>query len=257
MIMQTPLKLAAIGVLALFATACASKVQSPVGADIRSAYALVETRAALTEGETVPDRYDRSVSDMVADPDAFTNDHGSRLAEFVEDHPGLSDDAGGERMLGFLIEEEAQALAQGHFDGQRPARLEVEVTSTTFPNAATMMLVGEVIAIAFDFTLVDAVTGDVLAESTQPISPFVNRSAGAGGGLLGLALRGGGDTRHLMDLQAMASATSAMLNDILSGGEIDQFVNNRITVNPVPDAAAPAVSSAPDAADEQTAPVSR
>ena len=83
-----------------------------------------------------------------------------------------------------------------------------------------MMLVGEVIGVTYEFELRDAATGEILVGTTEPIAPFVQRSAGAGGGMLGLALRGGGSNRHVMDLQNLATASSEEIVAILSGGEI-------------------------------------
>jgi hypothetical protein len=234
--MKQTITLVALCGAALFSTACVSKVGSPVGADLRSAYTLVETRAALTEGDSIPDRYDRSVTALMEDPEGFSDDYEARMAA----HAGgeLPADGRGEALLTFLIADQTNGRVASGFTGERPARLDVEVVSTTFPNAATMMLVGEVISLGYTFELVDVETGQALVQSNEPIYPIIERSAGVGGGLLGLALRGGGEGRHLLDLENMADATAQELAAILLGGMIFPRDEEKIEVYDPPVSAA-------------------
>ncbi|MCR9129688.1 MAG: hypothetical protein NXI12_09210 [Alphaproteobacteria bacterium] len=227
--MTSLFKLAAACLAAVGTTACVSQVETPVGSDIRSAYALVDTRTDLAEGRQVPDRYDRSVASLIDDPEGFSEDYVARMDAYAEG--GLSEDNGGETLLAMLINEETSARLTRNFTGERPARLNVEVVSTTFPNTATMMLVGEVIGLQYEFELVDVETGEIVVESVEPIAPIVDRSAGAGGGLLGLALRGGGENRHLLDLENMANATAQELAAILGGGMIYESDVDKIEVH--------------------------
>lgn len=253
--MKKIITLVALCGAALLSTACVSKVASPVGEDLRSAYTLVETRAALSEGDRIPDRYDRSVTALMEDPDGFDAAYQARL----EAHAGgeMAVDERGETLLTFLIADLTNGRVAGGFTGERPARLDVEVVSTTFPNAATMMLVGEVIGLSYEFELVDVETGETLVESNAPIAPIIDRSAGAGGGLLGLALRGGGEGRHLLDLENMADATAQELTAILLGGMIYPGDEKKIEVHGVPASAASAPADDGDAGEAMATPTSR
>ncbi|MFW6299794.1 MAG: hypothetical protein ACOC20_02590, partial [Oceanicaulis sp.] len=166
-----------LGALALMTTACVSQVETPVGPEVRAAYMLVETRTDMAEGQTIPDRYDVTVNNLRTDPEGLSDDQEARMDAYADG--GLSEENAGETLLTFLINQETEARLARRFTGDRPARLNVEIVSTIFPNAATMMLVGEVIGLTYEFELVDLLTGEVVVESVEPIAPIVDRSAGA------------------------------------------------------------------------------
>ena len=224
----------AIVLAALSLGACAASIQSPVSADFRDPFVLQDVNAVLAGPGRLPERYNESISALLADT-VITGEAHERinddLAAFIEDRGGFSPQTSGARVLEFLTANKIEAELDGVFTGFRPARLDVRIVSTTFPNAATMLLGGEMIAVRFMFELSDARTGAVLVATERPLAPYVQGSAGATGGVLGLALRGGGQNRHVMDLQSVADAIAREIAAILSGGEISALTSERIRVN--------------------------
>lgn len=225
--------LACVGVL-LACTACATTEPSPVTADYRDSFRVVALSAALEDGREIPDRYDTSVNELMQNPAIVSSRQATDFQAFADTRGGLTPTNSGELFLEFLIQTELDLLVTPHYRGERPAELELTITSTTFPNAATMMLVGEMIGISYEYTLSDLETESPLVRTMQPVSPFVDRSAGAGGGLLGLALRSGED-RHILDLQNMADAVVADVTNTLRGDPIAKGRSRRIAILPIAD----------------------
>lgn len=217
----------------LMTTACASQVASPFGAETSSQLEIGSIDVQLSEDDRVPDRYDESVMQLI-DPD-FEGRLDQRviddLTTFADAHGGIQPDTAGERMLEFLIAQELEDRLSDSFTGSRPVSVNVDILSSTFPNAATMLLVGEVIGLTYEVSVTDDTSGNILLDTNTPISPMVDRSAGAGGGLLGMALRGGGSNRHILDLQAMARAAGAEIEAILEGGSIYGSDANKLVVD--------------------------
>tara|TARA_R110000868_G_scaffold13584_1_gene63152 strand:+ start:4293 stop:5048 length:756 start_codon:yes stop_codon:yes gene_type:complete len=241
---------------ALFAcSACASMAPSPVTAEYRSDYALNSISVRLPEEDKIPDRYDASVNRILAADDRIASDDEAAFRLYAENRGGLTGDNSGELFLEYLVASALERQLPGFYTGDRASGLQVEIVSTTFPNAATMMLVGEIIGTQFDITLIDAASGAVLVETTEPLSPFVQPSAGAGGGLLGIALRGGQD-RHLMDLQRIAAAITNDTIAVLAGQQIYPHNVERLAVNPVPPGELTAPVEAPAAPAEYSEPLS-
>lgn len=212
---------------------CASAVPSPVGMEYRSSYRVSDVRVALPEEDKVPDRYDTSVNRIIGEVGALPADTVAAFRHYAADRGGLTEDNSGELFLEFLVQTQLQRQMPGTFTGGRDAALDVEITGTTFPNAATMLLVGEIIGTNFEFTLRDSNGGVVLVETVEPLMPFVQRSAGAMGGMLGLALRGGED-RHLMDLERIADAIVFKTMNVLGGQSLPSTDIDRISVRPIP-----------------------
>lgn len=222
-----------VPVLALIVcSACVSNVASPVGDSYRSALILDGVTVALPAEDRIPDRYDRSVMEYLETDNAMSANGIETFMQFASERGGLREDRAGELMLEYLIEDELNRRLTGVFRGSDPAVLEVDIVSTTFPNAATMMLVGEIISVGYDFELTVGASGQIAVSTTEPLTPIVDRSAGAGGGLLGLALRGG-ENRHLRDLQNMATAVSEQLTDILAGRMLLENQAERVSVQPL------------------------
>lgn len=223
-----------ICVTALLAcSACASMAPSPVTAEYRSAYGLNTISVQLPAADKIPDRYDDSVNRMLFTDDYIASDEAAGFVSYAESRGGLTTDNSGELFLEFLVASALERQLPGYYTGDRESELAINIVSTTFPNTATMMLVGEVIGTRFDFTLTDVQSGTLLVRSQSPLSPFVQPSAGAGGGLLGIALRSGQD-RHLMDLQRIAAAISNDAIAVLSGQQIYPHTAERIDLNPIP-----------------------
>lgn len=218
--------------LALGAAAC-STTPSPVSDVYRTGYAVETVGVALSDPEGVPDRYDASVMRILEESGAIAPTDEAQFREFAEAAGGLTADNAGERMLEFLIATQLNEGLPRHFSGARPAGIAVEVIDTTFPNAATMLLVGEVIGAKYHLRMTDTGSDTVLVQSNEPIIPVVQRSAGAGGGLLGMALRSG-ENRHLQDLQNVATGIAEEVITILSGGQIYPYDAKKLDIYPVP-----------------------
>lgn len=224
----------AVTALAFGCVAC-STTASPVTQDYRTTFGISRIHVDLPDDEKIPDRYDESINDLLEE-EGLPADFIGNFTTYADTRGGLDQTNSGELFLEYLVLNELESRLPRLFSGDRDAEFELKIASTVFPNAATMMLVGEVIGTSYEFSLTDSANGTVLVESTEPISPPVQRSAGANGGLLGLALRGGGDRRHLNDLDNIATAIASEVANILGGYEIYSSDVNRIGLQPIPDA---------------------
>lgn len=215
-------------------SACSTVRPSPVGPVYSDTYSINEIEVRLTEGGRVPNRYDASVMDILADDERISERQKEEFQNFAASHGGLTDENAGELFLEFLVWDRLGRLLPGYYRGEADSALNVEIVSTTFPNTATMLLVGEVIGTSYEFTLTDQRTGDVVVETTERIVPIVQPSAGSGGGLLGIALRGSNEHRHLLDLQRMADAIANELTDIIARNAIHSTDVDKIAVHAIP-----------------------
>ena len=171
------------------------------------------------EGKKIPDRYDKAARDYLNEGANSTEKHEFEVfSEGLEPSAESDEDYTGEAFLTWLIQRRLDGGTQAILRGETDVTLSVELKSTTWPNTATMMLVGEMIGTKFEFSLTDE-DNETVVESIGELSPFVQRSAGGGGGLLGMALRSG-NSQHLTDLERVADATAALVMDIMTSSEL-------------------------------------
>ena len=205
--------------LAILLPACASNAKNPISEQIVSAYNAGTVSVSLAEGKKIPNRYDKAAREYL---DTSASD--TERAEFEAFANGLAPSADddsdytGEAFLTWLIYRQLDGRMETALRGETEAALDVELQSTTWPNTATMMLVGEMIGTSFEFSLTDGNEQPVV-ESVGAVSPFIQRSAGAGGGLLGLALRSG-SSQQLTDLERVADGAVNLVMDILTASEL-------------------------------------
>ena len=212
---------------------CVQFVSNPVTPDLRGAYSI-ETVSATISQEKIPDRYDKAVNEYL-ESDRFAEFKEDFVA-FAETRGGLEETNAGELFFQYIIEVSIAESVGESFTGDRSASLNIDVNRTIFPNAATMLLVGEVIGISYMLDVSDSTSDTKLIETTKPLSPIVERSLGAGGGLLGIALRGGGTNRLIKDLENMAVAITNSANVIIDKTEVDSGTAEILVVSPVPEA---------------------
>ena len=222
--MITLRKSVALAALGLLAQGCASQVVNPVGPEFRRAYDVERVEVRLTDPQGLPDRYDTAVSKFY---DGTMPE--SEKADFDAFRAGSAEDEIAEQYLVYRIDAILNERVPPTFRGARPGRVTVDVTNTTFPNAATMMLVGEIKNITFDLRFVDAVDDDVLVETPKQMVVGGDRSAGAGGGLLGMALRSG---QHMNDLETLATNAAEQASDFLVADTVSSMVVKRVTAYP-------------------------
>lgn len=219
-------------------SACSTLQPSPVGPAYADTYAISEVEVRLTEGDRVPNRYDASVMAILSDDARISDRQRADFDRYAESRGGLTEENAGEFFLEFLVWDRLTRVLPGYYRGAAESQLNVEIVSTIFPNTATMMLVGEVIGTGYEFSLVDRRTGDIVVETNDRITPVVEQSSGAHGGLLGIALRGGNEHRHLLDLQRMADAIANEITDIIARNAIHSADVERVIVRPIPAPAA-------------------
>ena len=222
-----------MGAGALLVSACVSNVENPVSADVAQTYSLSAVTVRLAEDRKVPDRYDTSVMALL-DDEEFDRTSADRFRVYAEGRGGLTEDNAGELFLEFLVADEIVKMTKTDLMGPRPASLEVTVADTIFPNTATMMLVGEIIGIGHEFEFTDEEGETVVVSSADTLRPVVQVSAGATGGLLGLALRGGGANRHLMDLQRLANAVAGHYDVLFTQTEISEHLAKQVEMGEIP-----------------------
>ena len=215
---------AIIVALGLAAQGCASQVVNPVGPEFRRAYGVERVEVALVDPQGLPDRYDEAVTKFYGE----TMPESEKTA-FDAFREGSAEDEIAEQYLVYRIDTILNARVPQSYRGDRPAQAVVEITNTTFPNAATMMLVGELKNITYDLRLTDALDGDVLVETPKQVGVVGDSSAGAGGGLLGMALRSG---QHMNDLETLATNAAESASDFLIADTVSSFVVKRVAAYP-------------------------
>jgi len=202
-------------------TGCASTMPNPISSKMTSSYESRQISVSLAKGEKIPDRYDKAAREYI---DFFIDtEQKNKIEDFiVNSTPSNVDgeDYTGEALLLWLVKDKLNSRLNSQLSGDVQVDIDVELASSVWPNAATMMLVGEVIGASFNFS-VEEVDGSLLIESSKPIRPIVSRGKGAGGGVLGMALRGGG-SQHLNDLQRVADSIANSLIEILTGKELSK-----------------------------------
>lgn len=209
----------AFAAAAFLLPACASNAKNPISSEVITTYDAGVISVSLADGKKIPDRYDEAARTYLN-----TSASASEKASFDEFSQDLQpsapsdDDYTGEAFLTWLIKRQLEGRMDVALQGDTETTLDVELKSTTWPNTATMMLVGEMIGTNFEFSLTDE-NDEAIVESVGEISPLVQRSAGAGGGLLGLALRSGG-SQHLTDMERVADATVLLVMDIMTASEL-------------------------------------
>ena len=215
---------AAIAALGLAAQGCASQVVNPVGPEFRRAYDVERVEVTLADPQGLPDRYDTAVAKFY--DETMPESEKTAFDAFRE---GSAEEDIAEQYLVYRIDAILNERVPVTFRGERPARATFEITNTTFPNAATMMLVGEIKNLTYDLRLEDAIDGDVLVETPKKMTVAGDRSAGAGGGLLGMALRSG---QHMNDLETLASNAAVSASDFLTADTVSSVVVKRVTAYP-------------------------
>ena len=216
---------AAIGAaLLVTASGCASQVVNPVGPEFRRAYAVERVTVSLTDEQGLPDRYDEAVTVFYGEGMPV-----SEKAAFDAFREGTAPDQIAEQYLVYRIDQLVNERVPVVYRGSRPATATMDITNTTFPNAATMMLVGEIKNITFDLRVTDAEADAVLIETPKPMTVAGDASAGAGGGLLGLALRSG---QHMNDLETLANNAAEVAADFLAADTVSSAIVKRIAVYP-------------------------
>lgn len=216
---------------AMLLSACSTVTKSPVDQAFQSQLKLGQVDVSFPADRKVPAVYDKAVRSLVDGEIVNTSDTVA-LMTYIDSNGGAGDEdeALGERYLEYRIEEELKLNLENALVGPREVDLDVDIEKIVTPNAATMILVGEVKGINYDLKVKDADTGTVLLEYTEPSKPFVERSSGALGGALGLALRSGKDT-NLQDLEQMIEAVVIEIKQILTGTEVNKTVVKKIRVN--------------------------
>lgn len=230
---------------------CASQVQNPVGPEFRRSYDVQKVAVALTDEQGLPDRYDESVRKFYEEAMPA-----SEKSAFDAFRAGGSDEEIAEQYLVWRIDTLLNERVPVTFRGERPGEVRFDIVNTTFPNAATMLLVGEIKNLTYDLTFTDGVDGDVLVETPKRVTVVGERSAGATGGLLGMALRG---DQHMNDLEGLAANAAESAADFLTADTVSSVVVKRVSAYPdrvESEAPAPRVSgpvAAPDPEPEADA----
>lgn len=213
---------------AIVLTACATSVTSPVSKSFAETAQYSKVDVTFAEDRSVPGVYDAAVQRLMDADDGETLDL-ARFQTYIDSHGGAGDEGSNlaERYLEYRISDEVSALLKANLTGETPVDVAINIEKVITPNAATMLLVGELKGIEYDLEVVNAVSGDVMLDLTKPSSPPVERSAGATGGLLGLALRSGKDT-NLEDLEQMILAVSEEVGQIMGGTDVNVGVAKKI-----------------------------
>jgi hypothetical protein len=200
---------------------------TPVPDDVRVRMAEPEVTVAMAEGKQVPDRYDEAVAAFMEE--AMPADSRAEFEAFVAARENADDPLVlADRYLEWRVETELEGALGRSFRGQAPADLDIELVQVNTPNAATMMLVGEIKSARYEATLTDRQSGKTVV-SYGPVTPIAEPSAGAGGGLLGMALRTG-DNQLMNDLEVLAESVSAQIKGVLIGPMADKSIIKKINV---------------------------
>lgn len=216
-------------VFAAILGACSTTAPNPVAADFRQSLGFGGVEVAFNDARSVPGVYDRAVRRLLDGDEAGLLDRedfdvylGSRGGA------GAEDEHLAERYLEYRIASELVSTLGANLRGEVPVDVLVNVERVLTPNAATMLLVGEIKGVHYDLDVVSADGADtVLLDLTEVSKPRVDRSSGGGGGLLGLAIRAGADT-NVRDLEQMVAAVSGEVSGILASDTVNKSVADKI-----------------------------
>ncbi|MEE9273260.1 MAG: hypothetical protein V3U57_08350 [Robiginitomaculum sp.] len=185
----------------------------------------------FSEDRSIPEVYDKAVKSLIDGEDGKNSMAATAFQKYVDANGGAGneDDQLAERYLEYRIGEEVKSGLSASLNGTNPIDIIIKIDQVQTPNPATMFLIGEIKSIRYDLDIVDSETKDVIIDFTKPSTPFVAKSAGAGGGLLGMALRIGKNTK-ITDLEQLATAVSNEVRQILLGPVVNTSVLDKIRV---------------------------
>lgn len=218
----------ALGLITSALAACSTTTANPVASDFKESLSFSGIEVAFDDSRSVPEVYDKAVRELIDEgEDSILNTED--FATYLDSRggPGEGDDRLAERYLEYRIAEEVASTLAESLSGDVPVNVLIDIERVITPNAATMLLVGEIKAIHYDLDVVEADGGTVLLDFSEVSKPAVDRSSGAGGGLLGLAIRAGVDT-NIQDLEQMAGAVSEEVAQILAGEAVNKTVAKKI-----------------------------
>ncbi|WP_298915098.1 hypothetical protein [uncultured Algimonas sp.] len=210
-------------------TACATTTSSPIDSTVfQDSLRLGDVTVSFAEDRAVPGVYDKAVAALL-DADADSVIVRSAFSDYINANGGrgAEDDQLGERYLEYRIAEEVAARLRGNLTGERDVDVTIDIEKIATPNAATMLLIGEVKGINYDMDVTDAATNAVLIDLVEPSNPFVERSSVLSSGLLGMAARTGSGT-HIKDLEQMVFAVAEEVSQIMTGAEVNKGVAKKI-----------------------------
>ena len=169
--------------ISILLSACASQIKNPISEQIVSTYDAGAVHVRLADGKKIPDRYDTAAREYL-EIGASDKERAAFEAFAAGLKPKADDDADftGEAYLMWLIYRQLDTRMNIALRGETEADLNVELQTTTWPNAATMMLTGERIGTSFEFSLSDGSERPVV-ETVGAVSPIIQPNPGAGGGL--------------------------------------------------------------------------
>ena len=225
------LKMTALACSVLGLAACATTAPTPIKGATINQFKLSAVDVDFSETRSIPEVYDNAVKALI-DGDGYQNSVGVvNFQKYVDANGGAGNDGDqlAERYLEYRIEEEIKSALKTSLNGPTPVDIVIKIDKVQTPNAATMLLVGEIKSIRYDLDVIKSGTNNIMIDLSEPSTPFVERSAGAGGGLLGLALRSGTDT-NLSDLEQLASAVSVEVSQIMLGPVVNKTVLDKIRV---------------------------
>lgn len=195
---------------------CTTTVVSPVDYQVLDLVSMPDVKVVMNDKANLPPAYDNAVRREV---DSNTR---SRVMDQFADYLETGVDVGdadselAEVYFSWSVERNLNQNLRGYFEGDTPSDLQLDIENITTPNAATMMLVGEMKSVKYDLELTSETAEYPIVAMTAPVVVQAEKSAGAGGGLLGMALRAG-DGQHLSDLHQLIASVSRDVHAIFSG----------------------------------------
>ena len=212
-------------------SACATTAPTPVDNSLINSLKFSAVNVKFAEDRSIPTVYDNAVKTLIDTGEPDTSAAIKSFMAYVDANggSGTENDRLAERYLEYRIAEEVKFGLSTSLNGTKPIDVLINVEKVQTPNAATMLLVGEVKGIEYDLDVVNSETKEVVLDLSKSSSPFVERSVGAGGGLLGMALRSGKNT-NLTDLEQLASAVAVEVRQILLGPMVNKTVRKKIRI---------------------------
>jgi len=229
--MKNHLAIASIILLTIGASACSTTGPTPVSPQFSATYNVNQVNVKMAGDRSIPKVYDKAVAVLI------DSETGSREAVNLQQYikanggRGIDDDQLAERYVEYRIGEDIQRTFSSALVGDRPANFDINIEKVSTPNAATMILVGEIKGVRYDMDIIDQQSGQTVIDLTEASSPFVEKSLGAGGGLLGLAMRAGKNT-HVSDLEQIIAAVTNEIRTILLGPVTNKTVIKKIRIAP-------------------------
>ena len=149
-------------------SACATTAPTPVDNSLINSLKFSTVNVKFAEDRSIPTVYDNAVKTLIDTGEPDTSAAIKSFMAYVDANggSGTENDRLAERYLEYRIAEEVKFGLSTSLNGTKPIDVLINVEKVQTPNAATMLLVGEVKGIEYDLDVVNSETKEVVLDGS-------------------------------------------------------------------------------------------